>query len=165
MKKRMLQRSTSKAFQILMTAPWVFLAFSPSVEVYKKAQADNPPVVLIGRQPENMAHETWVAQKRRPAPDRDERSYDRLAPEEQDRLKGRSRRWEGLSPEKRQELERRMERWRQLPPEEQELIRKRHQQWQELPPEEQERIREKLNRWDTLSPQDREEIRRKFRRP
>lgn len=157
--------SPSKASQILVAATCVFLTFAPSVEAHKKGGPDSPTVILIGRQPQGAAHETWVAQKRKPAPERDERSYDRLAPEEKERLKGRSRRWEGLPPEKRQELERRMDRWRQLSPEEQDLIRRRHQQWQQLPPEERESIREKLNRWDNLTPQEQEEIRRKFRRP
>jgi hypothetical protein len=165
MKKPMLYGSGRKAFQLLATAAWVFLVTPLSVEAHKRGESERPPVVLLGPQFRSMEYETRTAQKRRSGSERDEKPYDRLAPEEKDRLKGRSRTWEGLPREKQQELERRMDRWRQLPPEEQDLIRKRHQQWQELPREEQESIREKLNRWDKLSPQEQEQIRRKFRRP
>ena len=164
MRKHVVHKSTAKGLRVLMTAALIFLSSLSSAEARKKA-GPFIPAASIGRQTQSPEHETLIAQRRRAGPESDERTYERLSPEEKDRLRGRSRRWEGLPPEQRQELERRMDRWRQLPPEERDLIRKRHQQWQELAPDEQERIREKLNRWDSLAPQEQEEIRRKFKRP
>ena len=163
MRKQRLQKIPAKGSRLLMATAWLFLLSLTSAEAHKGVFI--PPSTSIGLQTQSLEHETWVAQRKRAAPETDGRPYERLSPEEKDRLKGRSRKWEDLPPEKRRELERRMDRWRQLPPEEKDLIRKRHQQWQELPPSEQERIREKLDRWDTLAPQEQEEIRRKFKRP
>lgn len=165
MREHMLHGSTSKALQILMSAAMVFFSSLSSTEAYKEAEPFSPAATLIGRQSQSVEHETWIAQRKRSARESDGRPYERLSPDERDKLKGKSRKWEDLPKEKRLELERRMDRWQQLPPEEKDLIRKRHQQWQELAPEEQERIREKLNRWDSLAPQEQEEIRRKFKRP
>ena len=164
MRKPMLHSREVKALQVFITVLLIFFFSIPAAGSVKEA-VNLIPTTLIGLQAQGLENETWVAQRRKAGPESEQRTYERLPPDERERLRGRSRKWEGLPQEKRRELERRMDRWQQLPPEERDLIRKRHQQWQELSPEEQERIRERLDRWDTLPPQEQEEIRRKFKRP
>lgn len=165
MKSPLSPKNTGKGLQALMAAAWLLLSLCTSAEARKTSGPLVPPAASTGWSVQSPEQGSRVAQRKRPAPDSDVGAYERLSPEERDRLKGRSRRWEDLPQEKRQELERRMERWQQMSPEQRDLMRKRHRQWQELRPDEQERIREQLNRWDRLTPQEQEEIRRKFKRP
>ncbi len=90
-------------------------------------------------------------------------TYERLSPEEKEKLQRKLKEWESLPPEKRRIMRERMERWKELTPEDRGLFRQRFQQWQKLSPEERGRIREKLEKWERLHPKEQEEIRQRFR--
>jgi len=89
--------------------------------------------------------------------------YNRLSPEEKNRLKRRYQEWESLPEEKQQMLRRRMEKYEQLPPQERERFQQRYRQFEKLPPDERFMIREKLRKWDSLPPEEQEQIRQRFR--
>lgn len=90
-------------------------------------------------------------------------NYQRLSPEEKNRLNGKIRKWKSLPPEEQNELRQRMEEWKRLPSQDRKLYEKRFHQMQELSPGERRKVKEKLKEWDRLSPQEKEEIRRKFK--
>jgi len=160
MRTKMIRKKAVRALYAGIAVLFLALPSSSLARVDRDAGRIGPPAAWTESR-------SWPAENRisrRKGPSQSgEGSYERLSPEEKDRLKNRSREWENLPPEKRRELERRMDQWKALPPEEKDLMRKRHQQWQDLPPGERDRIREKLNRWDSLSPQEQNEIRRKFK--
>lgn len=91
--------------------------------------------------------------------------YNRLSPEEKNRLNERYREWESMPEQERQRLRHRMKKYRRLHPKDRERYQHRYQQWQKLSPEERYRIREKLQEWDRLSPDEKEQIRQRFRGP
>lgn len=72
--------------------------------------------------------------------------------------------WERLSPQEKEKLRQRWQYYKNLPPREQQLLRNRYEELKRLPPEEQRRIRDRLKRWEELTPEEQEAIRQKFRR-
>jgi len=147
--------------------PWLTVLFLlPPSSLWAKHDREpvriSPPATYM--ESRRRGPEEVIGRKKGSSYESDEGFYERLAPEEKDRIRNRSKKWETLPPERRRELQHRMDRWRSLPPEEKDLMRKRHQQWQELPSKDRDKIREKLQRWESLSPQEQDEIRRKFKR-
>jgi len=91
--------------------------------------------------------------------------YNRLSPEQKNKLDERYREWESLPEQERQRLRHRMKKYKQLPPKERERYQHRYRQWQKLSPDERYMIREKLQKWERLSPDEKEQIRQRFRGP
>jgi hypothetical protein len=159
----MIRKSPVRSLFPWLTFLFLLLPSSLWAKADKEAVRIAPPGIFMESRP--WQSEKLISRKKGPSYESDEDFYERLAPEEKDRIRNRSKKWETLPPEKRRELQHRMDQWKSLPPEEKDLMRKRHEQWQELPSKERDRIREKLYRWDSLPPQEQDEIRRKFKRP
>ena len=90
-------------------------------------------------------------------------NYERLTPQEKERLQQKYQRWKALPPEKQQTLRHRKEKWMKMSPEEKRLYEQKFHQWQQLPPDEKQRLRERLDLWDSLPSDEKEQIRRRFK--
>ena len=60
-------------------------------------------------------------------------------------------RWQKLSPEQREKLRERHREFEKLPPEEQQRVRKNFERWQKLSPKKKEATRERYKRWRELA--------------
>ncbi len=86
--------------------------------------------------------------------------WDRLSPEQKERLRERWRAYQALPPERREELQEKLRRFRALPPERREEIRRNWESFQKLPRRDREEIRERFRRYRELSPERRAQLRR-----
>ena len=96
-----------------------------------------------------------------PSPPERTKQWQKLTPEERERLRQRWHEFQKLPPERQQELRERVNEFRKLPPEERVRVRKNFERWQQLSPEEKQRIREKYQRFQQLPPEEKQKLREK----
>ena len=138
--------------QKVFAAASVFLAASLLLPGPRTAGARDPG----GRPPAIR-----MAQAGEVTPDKLER-WQRMSPEERDRVKERYRRWKELPPERKERILERRRKWRELPEGERSYLRQRREIYRSARPEEKQVIKGFFRRWRELPPERRQALRRKF---
>src|SRR5262245_8205480 len=75
-----------------------------------------------------------------------------------------TKRWQKLTPEERQRIHERWQQFQKLPPDQQEQLRQKMKQFRSLPKEERARVRQNYQKWQQLTPGKRQQMREKYQR-
>ncbi|HKC50441.1 MAG TPA: DUF3106 domain-containing protein [Myxococcota bacterium] len=99
-----------------------------------------------------------------PSPVEGTKQWQKLSPEERERLHQRWQQFQSLPPQRKEELRQRATEFRKLPPEERARVRQNFDRWQKLSPEDKARVREKFQRFQQLPPDQKQKIRERLKR-
>ena len=99
-----------------------------------------------------------------PSPPLQPKQWQKLTPEERQRLHQRWLEFQNLPPQRKQELRQRAQEFHNLPPEERARVRQNFDRWQKLSPEDKARVREKYQHFQQLPPEQKQKIREQLKR-
>lgn len=90
--------------------------------------------------------------------------WQRLTPEQKERLREKKRGFDSLSDTERTQLRERFRRYQDFSQDKKNLIRQNWQRFKNLPPEKQRQLTQRYRHWQNLPPERKQELREKYRR-